>query len=590
MAVEDTKTLTTLMTPRLLRRVAGESYFGRGDAYFAKGAVRSLRGDGDSVKAVVEGTRRYRVHLWVEDGDLGHDCTCPIGRDGAFCKHCVAVGLAWHTAGNNDNASATEDSITTFEEPDLQTYLSGLDKEDLVSLLIDQADEDERLHRQLTLRAALAAQDKPNASAWKNAFNAVLEIDDFVDYRNAYDYAAGVGEVVGSLDQMLQAGQADSVIRLAEHGLTELEQRLEYVDDSDGWMGALLERLQELHLEACRRTRPDPVDLAERLFEGEMESSFDTFYGAANTYANILGDTGIAAYRRLAEAEWAKIPPLQPGEDDPDRFGNRFRITSIMAAIAQASDDFDALVAVKSHDLSSPYAFLELATLHRDAGKPEQALDWAERGWHAFTDRPPDDRLRAFIAEAYQDRSRHDEAMELIWEAFVDSPRLETYEQLKRHGHRARQWPAWRDKALSQIREQIAGQKTEASDQQSWIYESLDDHSLLVEIFLRENDPQTAWREAKAGGCSQGLWLRLAKHREKTHPEDSVKVYKNHVAALLRNTGDHVYQEAIGTLEKIRAILSRTGKMATFQPFLDEIRTTHKRKRNLMKMLDRKSW
>jgi len=49
---------------------------------------------------------------------------------------------------------------------------------------------------------------------------------------------------------------------LAEHGLAELEGSLEHVDDSDGWLGGLLGRLQELHLEACRRVRPDPVELA----------------------------------------------------------------------------------------------------------------------------------------------------------------------------------------------------------------------------------------------------------------------------------------------------------------------------------------
>ncbi len=41
----------TVVTPRLLRRVAGERFFGRGEAYFAEGAVRSLRRDGGGVKA-----------------------------------------------------------------------------------------------------------------------------------------------------------------------------------------------------------------------------------------------------------------------------------------------------------------------------------------------------------------------------------------------------------------------------------------------------------------------------------------------------------------------------------------------------------
>jgi uncharacterized Zn finger protein len=86
------------------------------------------------------------------------------------------------------------------------------------------------------------------------------------------------------------------------------------------------------------------------------------------------------------------------------------------------------------------------------------------------------------------------------------------------------------------------------------------------------------------------LWLELAERREKTHPEDSVRIYEARVSSLLRNTGKRVYEEAVGTLEKIRAILVRSGREAAFRPLLTELRATHKRKRNLMKMLDRKGW
>ena len=107
------------------------------------------------------------------------------------------------------------------------------------------------------------------------------------------------------------------------------------------------------------------MGLAERLFEAEMDSDYGTFHRAALVYADILGKTGLAAYRRLAEADWANVPALAPGEADPNRYGRRFRITSIMEALAQASEDFDALVTVKSRDLSSPSAFLRIAELYR---------------------------------------------------------------------------------------------------------------------------------------------------------------------------------------------------------------------------------
>lgn len=590
MSADNAKTLARLLTPKGLRRLAGDRYFDRGEAYFAERAVRALRADGGGVSAVVQGTRRYRVRLWVEDGELDHDCTCPIGRDGAFCKHCVAVGLAWHAGGQIVGSNTADDAEVDPEEVDLRAYLLNLDKEDLVLLLVDHADEDERLHRRLALRAAQAAPGSANVSVWKQTFDEAVGTDDFVHYREAYDYACGIEDVIESLEEFLRNGQAEKVIGLAEYGLEELEECLGHVDDSDGWMGGLLARLQELHLDACRRARPDPVELAERLFEAEMDSSYDAFHRAAFVYADVLGEVGLTRYRALAETEWAKIRALGPGDEDPERYGGRFRITSIMEALAEATGDLEALVAVKSRDLSMPYGFLQIAGLYREAGDADRALDWAERGWRAFPGPRRDERLRAFLAEAYQGQGRQDEAMALIWEGFAEHPRLDAYRQLARHGRRARQWPAWREKALAEIRRRVSEKTTAPPGRGSWGRAPPRDRSLLVEIFLHEGDAETAWREAEAGGCSNGLWLELAKRRETTHPDDSVGVYKAHVAALLRNTGDRVYEEAVGTLEKIRAILARTGKDAAFRPLMAEIRATQRRKRKLMQMLDRKGW
>jgi uncharacterized Zn finger protein len=590
MSPAEVEAFSSMVTPERLHRAAGERTFARGEAYFEAGALRSLRAYEGGVKAVVQGTHRYRVHLWAEDGEPGYACSCPVGHEGGFCKHCVAVGLSWQANGQTAGAAPREEDGSVLGEAEVVAYLSGLEKEELVSLLLEQADEDERLERRLALRAARATSATAPASAWKDALAEALGSDDFVNYREAYDYACGVEEVIETLEDFLRDGEAAKVIGLAEHGIAELARSLEHVDDSDGWLGGLLGRLQELHLEACRQARPEPTELAKRLFEAEMESSFDAFRRAAVVYADVLGEAGLARYRRLAEADWAKVSALGPGEDDPNRYGQRYRITSIMEALAQEDGDLEALVAVKTRDLSMPHDFLEIAKLYQDAGDPDLALDWAERGWRAFPDQRRDERLRAFIADAYQDRGRRDEAMALMWEAFVEYPSLERYRQLERHGRRAKEWADWRDKALVLIRKRIAEKTAQRTDRPVWTRSRNPDHSLLVEVHLYEGDAEAAWREAQAGGCSEGLWLELAKRREKTHPEDAVGIYKTHVTRLLRNTGQRVYEEAVGTLDKIRAILARSGQDAAFQALVGELRVTQRRKRNLIKMLDVKGW
>ena len=59
--------------------------------------------------------------------------------------------------------------------------------------------------------------------------------------------------------------------------------------------------LVRLHHRACVAARPDPETLAARLFEWGLHSEWETFYGAATTFADVLGEGGLAVVRKLAE-------------------------------------------------------------------------------------------------------------------------------------------------------------------------------------------------------------------------------------------------------------------------------------------------
>ncbi len=584
MHVQASSPFDSFLDRRTLRRMAGAASFERGEDYFLTGRVKAIVERDGEITATVRGTESYRVVMCVDNEDLDYSCTCPVGADGEFCKHCVAVGLTW-LQSRELKVSERGQPIQAVTMDDVRAHLLEQDKGALVDVLMEHVMEDGRLRQRLSMEVAKKGSKALDLVTYRRAIDEAVESDGFVDYRSAYQYASGIEKAVNSVAELLNEGFATEVIELAEHGLEAVEEAMGSVDDSNGHMGGILERLQDLHCKACKKAEPNSEALARRLFEWEMRTAYDTFYGASERYAGVLGENGLAVYRKLAEAEWAKVPALGPGRDDPEKYGKRFRITHIMETLARQTADVEAVVAVMKRDLSTAYAYLQIAETYKSARKHDLALEWAERGVKAFPERT-DSRLREFLAGEYHRRKRHDEAMRLIWAEYTESPSLEQYRNVKAHSERIGQWEQWREKALAYLRSEIARAKSERQIDR-WARYRHADHSELVRIFLWEKDLETAWREAQGGGCSNDLWRELAAQREKEHPEDALPIYQRQVEPTLDRKNNDAYAEAMGFLRKVRELMIRLGREAEFTNYLDKVRAAHKPKRNFMKLLDR---
>lgn len=559
------------MTHDGLLELAGERYFERGEGYHRGGHVRDLVEHDGVIAAKVLGTHEYRVRFWAED-DLVYSCDCPLGVDGEFCKHCVAVGLAWLEGVFSEDAPGGSATMN-----DVRAYLQEQDKEVLIRILMEQAMEDEGLRERLLLRAS--RMRGLDLAAFRRAVDDAVDFDDY--YGSPWDYAGSIENVVGAIAELLEEGFASEVMELSEYSLAAIEGAMRY--DVDGTIGGILQVLEGIHHEACKRAEPDPKALAKRLFEWELGGDFDTFFGAVNTYAAVLGNKGLAEYERLAKEEWAGVPALGPDrEERPRYYGKRERLAGIMEALACRSGDVESLVAIKSKDLSNSFAYLEIAHIYKQAGDDEKALDWAEEGAWIFPGGGHPD-LRRFLAEEYHDRGRHEEALHLIWTDFAERPRLPCYQELKAHADRARMWEHWRGKALDFVREDIARKKEESKGS----YLSIPvDHSELVEILLWEGNAEDAWREARKGGCSDRLWLELAARREEESPKDSLAVYQERIEPLVNRTNNRAYTEAYELLLRVRELMRRLGRETEFAEYVELLRLEYRRKRNFMKLLD----
>lgn len=190
-------TLAELLTSEALRRLADRRSFERGEEYLKLAAVGALQWDECSIRAGVQGTQRYRVRLEAAGGKLAASCSCPVGRDGVFCKHCVAVGLAWISKSRN---LGERSSAPTRGE--LRSRLVALGSDTLADLLVEHALEDERLYaRLLVLTAGTGAGAGADFRRLAHAFDVAADPGGFVSWNEAYGFAQALEEVIDGVER-----------------------------------------------------------------------------------------------------------------------------------------------------------------------------------------------------------------------------------------------------------------------------------------------------------------------------------------------------------------------------------------------------
>jgi len=577
-----TSSSNDIITIKNLRALAGGRSFMRGEEYFDEGAVGPVSEKSGVISAKVYGSRTYDVRLKVvldkkAQASLDYTCNCPVGQDGDFCKHCVALGLAWLEKSDDIEEAkivvpSGAETIKKISDVDIRSWLESQDTKIILDMLMAQFTTDGRLREELVLKITKEKAVGIDLNPYRKGLCAAFHTSGFIDYYNMGDFTDGINDALDSLDRLFEEGFAAEAMHLCEYAIELADDALQDCDDSDGYFGDLAERLASLHLEACEAARPNPVELADRLFAFEMKGSDLDFCYGVGEYADILGSVGLAEYRILAEDEWARSTKSGAIAS--------YTITKIMESLARADGNVDALIAIKQRKLELAYHYLEIAQICRTAKRSDEALEWAEKGVQAFP-KSTDTRLLDFLAEEYHTRRRYDEAYQCYWTQFADREGLQQYIKLLDYSKKIERDQTAREDALAFVRKQIDNEKSKTRGK--WAPPV--DHSRMVEIFLWEKNTDAAWDEAIRGGCNDHFWLKLAVAREMDHPADAVPVYQRMVEPIILRMKNNAYEEATRMVKHIGELMRGLGKQAEFTAYLADVKLRHKPKRNLMKLL-----
>jgi uncharacterized Zn finger protein len=554
-----------------LRDISGAKVFARGVAYHEDKRVEISAIDKARVRAKVAGSEIYRTELTGAGQAFSGDCSCRAFTDRGFCKHLVATALAANACKDGELG----DTAGRLER--VRSHLRSKGVEALVAMIMELAERDTALLRRLELATVADDEDdKALVTRFRKAITEATRTSGFVEYGDVRAWAQGVQTVLDGIDDLLARDRAGVALDLLDHVFTRLERALNEMDDSGGHGGATFARACALHRAACEKARPDSITLARDLFAREVESNWDFFYGASRTYADRLGEAGLAEYRRLAAEAWKKIAPRHAGDrraHDED-FTARFRLAHMLEDFAERDGDVDARIAVRTKDLSTPRAYLEIARLCLSHGREAEALKWAEEGLWQFDDLS-DTHLVIFAADLHERAGRPADAGNLLWRTFERNPSLEIYGRLKAVAGDAEEI---RGKAVARLRAEIKGKPPTGFALRGRV-------ELLLRIMMTEDHLAEAWDIVRAHGCSDTLLESLAEASEETHPAEALQAYAKRIDELAGLGGQSNYEAAGQMLGRMRLIRERLGAAADHAAYLADLITRYKAKRNFVKLL-----
>lgn len=451
----------------------------------------------------------------------------------------------------------------------LESWLSSRSHEDLLALVRELIDGDRDLRRRLELRAATAGADLGQMRARIADLLAVGRFSRYghVEYADAHAYADQAGEAVAAISALTTGGQAGQAVVLAREAIRLLGEASDQVDDSDGHLGEVAADLGEAHLGACRAASPDPKEIAEWLVGHLLGGLSHLPEIDLEDYRSILGETGLARVRELAQEAWRRRP-------------SGWAEKNLMQDLVKAEGDVDALIAVYAADLApSGWTHLVISQELDAASREAEALEWAERGLRSTAGQAHvDDRLLDYVTSRYVRAGRLADAAAVRRDRFKAARTLAAYRKLRDAARAAGSWDTERTTALNLLR-------TDADKRhgRGWY----GDGPVLIDALIDDGDLDAAW-EAAPGRAGTRQWLTLADQVRESRPADALEVYCRAIEPLKQVTGDGNYQQMATLLLSARACHRALGTETEFAAYLAALRADQKRKRNLMKVLAEK--
>lgn len=587
------------LTESIIRAGAGEQSFQRGKALYQSDALASLAIQGQTLSGECEGTSApfYKVRVELDKGGIASaDCSCPYDF-GGWCKHIIALSLAY-----------VHEPKTFVVRQEPAALLADLNREQLLSLLTkllrQQPDLSEWVEAEIaspatTGKVKAAKRRKVDTEVYRRRVRGIMHSLDHMRASEAYWHVGGVANELRGVEEtameFLKAGDPETALQILKTLLEESHDGFDYIDDSDGELGAFLDSLGETLAEVILSMELDAEQRAD--IAGDLQELHDRFsdYGVdglrlAIAAAEQYWDEGDEKNEEDEADEWDEedegefgyVPSWKPASTAQiltraklnvlERQGRtdeylawclredaHLRYALKLCELGQAAE----AVAHAMKNLETADDALLLAKHLREADHLDDAIRIGERGLKLDGYKAA---LGEWLGSIEEAQGRKAQALTAWLAAFHEAPSLDKYQTVKRLA--GRRWNNLKPELMQSL-------------QKEW------NKQPFVEVLLFEQEWDEAIKVADGKDTYYSVIETVADALIDHRPEWVVRASIKQAERLMVEPKSKNYPYAANWLRKAKAAYAQLGQQEKWQKYLQKLKEEYRRRPALQAQLAR---
>ena len=400
-----------------------------------------------------------------------------------------------------------------------------------------------------------------------------LEPDNFIPDRASFSHVSGLERIAAAIAKLIRSDPRRAV-GLFEAFLAGCQEKAEEVDDSSGSFGQFVQGLFCEWIKARQGSGADPDETATRLLSFMDRDTYGFSNGLEKEAAKALDKAGLAALElkvrvRFEAAATAKSPTDGSLRSDPDC--PRRRWGGVLRSVYLAQRDVAAYVALSERTGLTAQDCQAIATLLVARRKPQDALDWVERGLGIEKQTPQygfaGHELAKLRRVLLSKLGRGGEALDLAWAEFRKRPSRFAYDDLMKFAPKSER-AVWHENAMGALEGTNIGSAIE-------LLLGTKELERLANLVRRTTDGELQCE-------SHYVTEPAAKKLEKRHPDLAARLWRAQGMRIVDAKKSKYYDAALSNFERAKSLFGKAGLAAEWAKTVSDVRTRHRLKTGFM--------